>query len=385
MGYIASLNKNEHTLEQYLLLFILLCFSGNPYFIEGFGKNGYIFLGIFVMLWSIVRKKIDIFNTFLVYVTPFLLIHMYHIFCFPEVKIATIVFFMLKTFIGIGILRLIGRSLMEKFFNMMFIIAFISIFGYFYNILVGLIPGVELSEGRYSVILYTQIFGEYFINRNSGMFWEPGAFQGFLNMALFFAMYIKQQRFMRLKILIMITAIITTFSTTGYLALAYIVTLYVLTSKRIKSFVKVPVCVALVIGALYLFESLSFLGEKITENVNSTEGGRIAGYAQWLYRYSGNLLLGKSYVANEDAAVYAGGNGFISHLMFVGIIGVLYYYLVAFSRFCKQTGRSFAVRFLVFLVIIYQGELFIILPFFLAIAFIEFPTKIELRTVRTVS
>lgn len=57
-------------------------------------------------------------------------------------------------------------------------------------------------------------------NRNQGMFWEPGAFQVFINIALFFELRKPLPKLF--NILLYITSVITTFSTTGYIAMVII-------------------------------------------------------------------------------------------------------------------------------------------------------------------
>ena len=367
--------------EEYLLLFILLGFSGNPFFFEWMGERSFIVLSIVVAIIAAFKRKYDVFSLFGLYVLPFLLLHMYHLVRFDEAKLSTIIFFMMKTFIGVGLLRLIGKSFAERYFNMMAALAGISLICFFYNCYVGKLPGIVLDERRSSIIVYTQIYGEYFLLRNAGMFWEPGSFQGFLNMALFFSMIIPTQKYMKIKLLLIVAAILTTFSTTGYIALAFVAVLYVANNKRIGMSSKIFMITLLVLGAFIAYSSLSFLEQKIVENANSAEGGRITGYIQWLNNYTDSLFLGRSYISTSDnELVFSGGNGFISHLVYIGIFGVIYYYSTIYSRMKKQTGKGFAFLFLLFLALIYQGEGFITHPLFLAISFAYFPLKNNLNT-----
>lgn len=58
----------------------------------------------------------------------------------------------------------------------------------------------------------------YFSNRNFGPFWEPGAFQGFLVLAILMLLFVNEQiNKKRTKIFILLITIITTRSTTGYI------------------------------------------------------------------------------------------------------------------------------------------------------------------------
>lgn len=69
--------------------------------------------------------------------------------------------------------------------------------------------------------------------RNSGIFWEPGAFQGYLNLALMFLLFSKKKidtkkdkREFYIKIFVLIGAVLSTQSTTGYMILVLVFMMY---------------------------------------------------------------------------------------------------------------------------------------------------------------
>lgn len=81
-------------------------------------------------------------------------------------------------------------------------------------------------------LLFAVALPEAEFNRNYGLFWEPGAFQTYLNLALTFELFINKK--IRMKyVFVFIAAIVTTFSTTGYFALALILIAYILNSKKL--------------------------------------------------------------------------------------------------------------------------------------------------------
>ncbi len=67
--------------------------------------------------------------------------------------------------------------------------------------------------------------------RNNSIFWEPGAYQLFLNISIFFDLIYKK-RTINPEIIIKIIALFTTFSTTGYIILGLIIALKYLNLKR---------------------------------------------------------------------------------------------------------------------------------------------------------
>lgn len=68
--------------------------------------------------------------------------------------------------------------------------------------------------------------------RNNSIFWEPGAYQLFLNVSIFFDL-IYCKKMVNLAIIIKILALLTTFSTTGYIILGLIIVLKYLDLKGI--------------------------------------------------------------------------------------------------------------------------------------------------------
>ncbi|WP_157052569.1 O-antigen ligase family protein [Priestia koreensis] len=59
--------------------------------------------------------------------------------------------------------------------------------------------------------------------RNQGPFWEPGAFQAYLNLAVFFKLFLVKRNLKNLEFLILITAVFSTLSTTGIIVLCLLI------------------------------------------------------------------------------------------------------------------------------------------------------------------
>ena len=114
-------------------------------------------------------------------------------------------------------------------------------------------------------------------NRNIGMFWEPGAFQTFINIALLIELSKEEAEYNYKRVVVYIITIITTYSTTGYITMMLI--LLTLFFKRSKSnsmkkfvlFLTVALLLALYFGQDYLFG-------KVLNNGQSTVFGKIANY-----------------------------------------------------------------------------------------------------------
>ncbi|ETT72288.1 putative LPS biosynthesis transmembrane protein [Paenibacillus sp. FSL R7-277] len=133
---------------------------------------------------------------------------------------------------------------------------FLSVFSILVFLVVSIIPsifvftpvigyrvGVEVHNLFFAVVLPGAEF-----NRNYGLFWEPGAFQVYLNLALIFELFAKNETRKR-YVLGFIVAIITTFSTTGYIVLVPILLAFLIKSNfliKYKSNFKYVILIAII-------------------------------------------------------------------------------------------------------------------------------------------
>lgn len=125
------------------------------------------------------------------------------------------------------------------------------------SVCIWLLQLLNLVDSRTETILgftYKRfLYNSIFATRNSGIFWEPGAFQFFLNLGLIFIFESEGSiKHYRIKQIILTVAVLSTQSTTGYIILALIYIYYVAinnakkmnTSQRIKYIISVAaVCV----------------------------------------------------------------------------------------------------------------------------------------------
>jgi hypothetical protein len=189
--------------------------------------------------------------------------------------------------IGIGILAAtVIKNFFRIFVRLMAAIAFISLIFYLPSVLIiGYADSLAflqipiqstdgLSEIRH-IGVYN--FHKDFEYRNSGMFWEPGAFAGYLVLALFIVVtFQKEYSFATWEILILILALISTQSTMGYfvgfIVLLYCISKYFSKKSIAKKLVFIPV-VLTIVGAstLILFTELEFIGDKIFEQIANTQ------------------------------------------------------------------------------------------------------------------
>src|SRR5205085_12036998 len=117
------------------------------------------------------------------------------------------------------------------------------------------VPGLYWGgEGSYTYLVYTFVKDPHQY-RNCGMFWEPGAFSGILTLC--FALNAKYLPMLwknhKLKIIVLILALLTTKSTTGYIVFFITVIFYLVffIKNNIIKFALVP---ALLLISLLVYE-----------------------------------------------------------------------------------------------------------------------------------
>ena len=91
-------------------------------------------------------------------------------------------------------------------------------------------PLIEGASASYRN-MYIYLYPLFSPHRNTGIFWEPGAYQVFLNLALIFVLFSPEIKNKVIVSIILITTILTTSSTAGYLILLLIFIAYVFNKK----------------------------------------------------------------------------------------------------------------------------------------------------------
>jgi len=181
------------------------------------------------------------------------------------------------------------------------------------------------------------------IVRNAGFCHEPGAFAVVLIYGLVFNSILTKSYF-NLKNLLFTVAIITTFSSAGYIAL-FLFSLNIIWQLR-NIFTKWLLVIGVVVLSFYSYYSLEFLSEKISEqyvnqfgkSLTATTGGRFLGMRKSLYVLSKYPLTGRGFNAvsqpksqeDPEAARY----GFMFYASRVGVI-IFFFSILFFCRTIK--------------------------------------------------
>ncbi|WP_234736780.1 hypothetical protein [Tellurirhabdus bombi] len=134
----------------------------------------------------------------------------------------------------------------------------------------------SMYEGNPSMIVYTfnQLAEEKFIStiikRNSGPFWEPGAFAVFMTLALLFNLQ-HEKKFSTRRNWLLIFTMLTTFSTAGYITLFMIIVGYVISSDTVRKSTKIASLLILLPTVVLVYSQTEFMSGKINKNISASK------------------------------------------------------------------------------------------------------------------
>lgn len=391
-----SINRNilNRSTVDFLLVLLLLVMSGNPIINrQDWAKSAIVIVGL--LLFAILFRRVNktFLQYFLQYLSVFIFIFIIQYINFHFISIPFVFGFIIKIFTGAIIFYVLGRRFNLVFFNVIFWISILSLPFYVFHMIVGdeIVSLIQSVTNTNSIGLYTfRPKGTELVLRNSGMFWEPGAFQGFINMCILvnlknINMLWKVHRF---KVQIIIFTLLTTQSTTGYLVFFFILFIYLFFYNRFHKFSRYILIVLFSVVAYLSFFSLSFLGDKVLSQYQDSftsdleySNSRFGSFFFDLKYIEKNPFFGNGFhektryadnpeiiTAMKDNVNLGFSNGFSDFIASAGIIG-MFWYLYFFVYVGNRKSRNHFIIFSVVIIFLLQGEPFLNFPFFLSFPF----------------
>lgn len=269
-----------------VLVFLMVAFSGIPFFY-------YSRIEVLVAMWLLPlavfvhrKRTVDWFVVgYLIVVMGILFLQTIKFYHFSALSYAGLLIRITFTWL---VIRAVGIKLIPLFVKTMVVLVCISLFFY----LAGYVPGVHrllighlaplfdhpfMDHSGYKVWPQIAVFtfntsGEALGNvliRNAGPFWEPGAFAGFLIVAVMLQTLTRARLWADWSNRILILGLVTTFSTTGLLAGAvWIGGYYLIKGTGFQRLVVLPVAA---IALLLVYQSVAFLGDKVSRAMSFNE------------------------------------------------------------------------------------------------------------------
>lgn len=397
-----NIELKKRIARDYFIMFFLLAVSAIPYFSSNTPFTICFAVILTVLFLTDKNQVIDKGFFYILFVA--LLCVFFQSLIFSYFKLITILGFILKILTAYFAIKLLNENFINYFLRVMIFFSVVSLI-IFIPILIH--PGLldTLINATPSFLSYQYELWGFQVNhktlifynlskevdrlRNCGPFWEPGAFGGFLTIGLVFNTIRENKLLVKINSLFIIT-IITTQSTTAYLALFIFIMCYLLFQNYSKIAKLLVVFVA--IGGIVAYQTIPFLGEKIkvekddTENSIEDKGGdaRIASaILDWNdikgYPFSGRGLWPETRVDKKFEFVMRnnGLTNFLAEWGFLFFFLYFFYYYQGFYIYCKlnHANRYMPLVLLAIFFLISFSEDYFDLQFFWALTFLHIPLK----------
>ena len=279
------------------------------------------------------------------------------------------------------------RSFWRAYVNIIAAISLASLFGFvIINFFQTMIPSfaykLMLNDVNFnSIIEYNNLFiitwrpvNYYWIIRNQAIFWEPGAFQFFVNLALIWNNYFNDKNQNKFNILFSIT-VLSTFSTLGYIVFAVVI--FTIWGPKFKK--NIIVSSAAIVALIILLMTPVVIGKFSSDSL------QYSSYQQRLYDSLIDFEIAKEYlftgygIGSEALAKWANYKSNITFitgysssnnlLMYLGQFGIILFGVYFYPLFKSRTPVS-KVLFISIIFMVLAGENFAISYIMLCLLYI---------------
>lgn len=268
---------------EYVLVGLLVCLSGNKAFTGDDRVEALLILStVFLFGVFLIKDRCVISTRFHLILYLFAALFLAQGISFYFFPFVTVAGFIIRIFVGYAVVRLV-RDFPRAYIDVLFYTSIISLFFYVPEQLLHAV-GVSFKSffepirqlvadpsGDFNILVYNFDIPRE-IHRNSAFFWEPGAFAGYVLLALIFLGLKKDTYFLwdyKIRFLILSGCLLTTLSTMGYAVFPLVLLLHFNPGARTKAEVIKLILVTLAgvpLLALFFYQTwqLDFMKEKIS-------------------------------------------------------------------------------------------------------------------------
>lgn len=398
----SLINRN---FNNYILVLLTILLSGSVFF---YNSKVLLIISTFYALIVFIARKKKLDRGFIKYVFFIIILFCVQVVVLDFLSYASFAGLMLIVFYPYLTLKSVGINYLGLYVRIIYsftIIGFVFFIPSFLSpgihSLVGEIPQILGTdpENQQNFILYTwEPKNEIFL-RNSGPFWEPGAYCGFLTIAIIFET-LKNKKILSKRNVVFFFAILTTFSTGGYVTLMFFLILYLIFQKRtIYKYLLLPV---LLLIAWYAYFNLEFMSDKVKQNVEYSSN--LDELANGRGRFTSALLdlediknypisgRGRSEVTrfkNQGEEFFFENhrtNGLTDYAVRYGLVGFAIYFIMMFYSFVGlsiyyKNSKSFAIIFVITILTAGFSQGFLQLPTFVCLIYLGFISKKSLAKI----
>lgn len=270
--------SGQKTVVNFLLVYLLLFVSGTWRYMQA--DNKFLVIGFLVTLgaWFVFsdRKINDRFLLYTIVFSGFLVL--LGLYTGGSLSLPSVIASTMKIVLAYLVVRTVGENFVNTYVKVIVFLAAISLFGYLTDIL-NLGDAVVVKLPPVGTMGYEGVFYlfrcRWHPDRNNGIFYEPGAYQAFLNAGLFLLLF-QKTNFTKKKtwvyIGILATTLITTFSTTGLLLFASMLLMFILKSELVSGSGKITIIsIVFVLAAVLSAQFYSAVVVKLNDYFEANE------------------------------------------------------------------------------------------------------------------
>jgi len=387
-------NINKIRVVDHTLLFLLVAVTGIPFF--KVGDITFLILSLCLAGFVFLYRKLKFDRFFFFFLLLYSIVMVAQMVIFNYLPLTTYLGVFIRIFFAYLTVRILGKNFTKFYVNIIYVL---SIIGFFIYIPQLVAPGFgRFLATSVSPLLRNPLYAGdiwyapdiilYVFNsgvgtfRNCGPFWEPGAYTGFLIIAMIFH-YLENKTITDKKSIVLVLALLSTMSTTGLIALGFFLVMFL--GNKVAPIYKLILIPSLLAGIVIAFTSLDFLGDKITSQLdvsNTHHNTRFKSGVLDLRDFAENPVLG---LGRDPKTRHKGitnpilthrTNGLSNYLVTYGIFIFLFYFgsiYLAFRKLCLKNNYhpKYALYSIILILIIGFSEVFFSLPFFYGLAMLH--------------
>jgi len=375
-----------------IFVYLLFFTSGAVIYMSASTKYLILVFSLVLVSWLLFSDR-KISYGFLLYVIIFIsFLFVLHLYTDGSLPIATVVGTTMELVLAYLVLRIVGPNIIGSFVNVVVFLAAISLFGFLtdrFQLFEGIIRHLPLiddgTRSGYGGILYLYRGMGLSLARNASIFYEPGAYQMFLNTTLFMLFFVDTRispvrRWVYISVLLI--ALLTTVSTTAALIFSALFGLLLIKSTVISGNAKMVLVGALIlITVIFASQFRYVIFEKIgaytaVEDIKDTSDLRSFGLLVDIEIFKRNIFgSGHAKYYEQVSAIghiadgQVSANGISSTLAIYGLPFALFLFGSYFAFFYRYfTGFLMrVVPFSAILVFLMSEGYYILTPFSLAL------------------
>jgi len=393
----STQHRDQKRIDQ-ATMFLLIANTANAFFYLSVQMLAISFV---LLLGLKFLKKDSAFRVnryFWIYISVLLLLQAAQCFVYHAFPLKTFAGEYLRIAFAVLAISILGDAFFDRFIRFVYVFALVSLCFYIPCMLFkGLIPVLTNLAGHLkapfanpddemynnSINLIVFNLNQIELHRNSGFYWEPGTHGGFLALALFLNLFYRKEHLKSRYNLVFFICILTTLSTTTYLALFFIVLGYLRNYFLRRPALSVFILLAVLGMSLVLYNKLDFLNEKINKQIEYSNKGvpgesRFNSFLADMRLMSGHELIGtgrniemkfgKNYFNLNHRAIHR-NNGVGVLLSTYGIaFFILFFFLTWKTFYGILQERTNAWMAVLLLLLIGFSEDYFFKAFFIALA-----------------